>query len=82
MESTENVMLKIDFKNAFNTLRRDAILARVKDVLPDMYHFAYQSYASESNLYFREQMLMSSEGIQQGGPSRTFVLLPDATESD
>ena len=67
-QSAEKVLLKIDFRNAFNTARRDVILTRVREKLPDIYHFVFQAYALDSDLYFGEYTLQSSEGVQQGDP--------------
>ena len=38
-ENKDKVLLKIDFKNAFNMIRRDKILNLVKKKLPNIYNF-------------------------------------------
>ena len=43
--SRNKVLLKIDFKNAFNQVRRDVILNQVKINTPEIYQFVYQSYS-------------------------------------
>ena len=63
-----NVLLKIDFKNAFNTVRRDFLLAKVKSSFPAIYPFVYQAYSSDSKLNFGLFELASAEGVQQGDP--------------
>ena len=35
-----NILLKIDFQNAFNTVRRDVILEEIKEVFPELLPFA------------------------------------------
>ena len=35
-QDKEEILLKVDFKNAFNTLRRDQILAKVKQHVPQL----------------------------------------------
>ena len=50
--SVNKVLVKIDFRNAFNTIRRDVILNLVKLKLPHMYNFVHQCYAIKSNLFF------------------------------
>ena len=71
--STGKVLLKIDFKNAFNTIQRDVILNLVKTKLPKIYNFAHQCYAQESFLRFGYEVLNSSEGVQQGDPLGPFL---------
>ena len=61
-------VLKIDFENAFNTIRRDAFLASVKDDLPEICPFLFQCYNDPSVLTFNGIVIKSNEGIQQGDP--------------
>ena len=68
------VILKIDFKNAFNSIRRDHILAKVKEHVPMLYPMVWQSYANASNLYFDgDTIIQSKEGVQQGDPLGPFL---------
>ena len=62
------VVVKIDFSNAFNSIRRDSILAAVADSIPDIYRFCYLSYHDTSILQFGQQTIESQEGVQQGDP--------------
>ena len=39
------VLVKLDFTNAFNTLRRDAMLEAVYVAIPEIHPFALQSYS-------------------------------------
>lgn len=64
----DKIMLKLDFRNAFNSLRRDKMLIAVKALAPDLYHFVHSSYSSPSLLFWSDEILQSSEGIQQGDP--------------
>ena len=61
-------MLKIDFKNAFNAIRRDCMLQKVLESFPRIYSFVYQAYVTPSNLFFGTEILFSKEGVQQGDP--------------
>ena len=61
-------VLKIDFENAFNTIRRDAFLTNIKNDLPEIYPFLYQCYNNPSFLIFNGLVIKSDEGIQQGDP--------------
>ena len=63
-----DVFLKIDFRNAFNTLRRDSILEAVAKHFPELLHFAESTLSQESILQFGDFMLQSAEGAQQGDP--------------
>jgi len=53
---------KLDFTNAFNTVRRDSMLESVAQDLPELYN--YVSSSSPSSLRFCEYMLISEEGVQ------------------
>ena len=62
------VILKLDFKNAFNTIRRDKMLKSVRSLAPELAPFVYSAYSEPSILFWGEQTLMSREGVQQGDP--------------
>jgi Reverse transcriptase (RNA-dependent DNA polymerase) len=64
----DEAVIKIDFSNAFNTLRRDAMLEAAYRSIPAAYSFVHASYAHESILFFGNEVLFSSEGLQQGDP--------------
>jgi hypothetical protein len=61
-------LLKLDFKNAFNTVRRDNMFQTVHEEIPELYPFVHMCYASASLLTFGEYLLLSDEGAQQGDP--------------
>ena len=67
-DSTGRVLLKVDYENAFNSVERDKVLEVVKDQFPGIYPFAYQSYASKSNLQYGDDVVDSARGVQQGDP--------------
>ena len=52
-EVLPRVLLKVDFKNAFNTFRRDCLLRVVKEQFPQIYLFVWQLYSSPSELFSR-----------------------------
>ena len=66
--SFEEVVVKLDFSNAFNSLRRDAMLHTVSQKLPELYQYCHTSYAEESLLTFGNKTIVSAEGVQQGDP--------------
>lgn len=37
--NSNNVLVKIDYKNAFNCVERDVLLENVKDIVPELYPF-------------------------------------------
>ena len=63
------MLLKIDFKNAFNSIRRDKILEAVHDLAPNIYPFTHLAYEEPSHLFFNHShVIPSQEGVQQGDP--------------
>ena len=65
---TDHVLLKLDFRNAFNSVRRDKMLEAVKETIPELYAFVFSCYSSPSTLLFHKTTLQSAEGVQQGDP--------------
>jgi hypothetical protein len=61
-------LLKLDFCNAFNALKRDYILQTVREELPELYPFVVTCYANGTLLSFGENLIKSEEGAQQGDP--------------
>ena len=58
----------MDFRNAFNTLRRDKMLQAVQNFTPDLLPFVHVSYSSPSSLFWGDKTIQSAEGVQQGDP--------------
>ena len=48
----DQVLLKIDFKNAFNSVHRDVVLKLIREKVPAIYGFVYQCYEESSYLFF------------------------------
>lgn len=65
---SDHVLLKLDFKNAFNSIRRDKMLEAVMAHVPQIYPFVFSCYSSPSTLFLRESTIQSAEGVQQGDP--------------
>ena len=61
-------ILKLDFKNAFNTLRRDKMLQAVQTFIPVLLPFVHSSYSAPSSLCWGDKIIQSMEGVQQGDP--------------
>jgi len=68
MASPVRVLTKIDFSNAFNSLRRDAILKTSLDLIPEWAPFVFSAYAGTSRLFWGPHTVDSCEGVQQGDP--------------
>ena len=64
----DHVLLKLDFRNAFNTVRRDKILVAARDMVPEIFPLIFPCYSAPSTLFFRDTSLLSAEGVQQGDP--------------
>jgi hypothetical protein len=63
-ENNYKVVLKVDFANAFNSIKRDKMLTEIKNEFPLLYPFLDQS----SFLFFGEKTIPSEVGVQQGDP--------------
>ena len=48
----DEAFVKLDFKNAFNSLRRDRMLDSVLSLCPSLYPLAYSYYSSPSSLFW------------------------------
>ena len=62
------VLLKVDFANAFNSTYRDVILEETYSSAPTAATYAYQAYGTPSALRFGDHIVWSKNGIQQGDP--------------
>ena len=47
---TDNIIVKLDFSNAFNSLYRDYMLERVSEVIQELYKFFHLVYKEHSIL--------------------------------
>ncbi|KAI5728591.1 hypothetical protein M8J77_018338 [Diaphorina citri] len=63
------ILVKIDYKNAFNSVERDSILNQVKLKTPEIFPFLLQSYQKPSLLFYGNKTLHSQVGAQQGDPA-------------
>ena len=61
-------ILKLDFQNAFNSIRRDKMLEAVQKFAPDLTAFVHSAYSSPSTLFWGDRTFQSAEGVQQGDP--------------
>lgn len=62
------VFIKIDVKNAFNSLDRGVLLSEIQKEAPEIYHYLWQCYGAPSKLLFGQKEIKSCVGCQQGDP--------------
>ncbi|XP_060804915.1 uncharacterized protein LOC132902733 [Amyelois transitella] len=62
------VLLKLDVKNAFNSVNRDTLLNEIKLHVPELYNFLLQCYHTPSKLVHKYNEIDSATGCQQGDP--------------
>ena len=67
------IILKLDFENAFNTVRRDLMLKTLKDTEPRLYPLIWQTYHDDTNLYYGHEIIKSATGFQQGDPLASYL---------
>ena len=63
-----NVLVKLDMKNAFNTVRRDHFLEVCSSRAPSILRLASTVYATSSHLVIGNETILSETGVQQGDP--------------
>ena len=66
--SENQVLVKLDFRSAFNSIHRDALLECVASRLPELYRFCYLAYGNSTSVQFGCELIQSAEGVQQGDP--------------
>ena len=63
-----NVLIKLDMQNAFNTVKRDHFLEVCSSRAPSILHLALTAYATSSHLVIGNETILSETGVQQGDP--------------
>jgi hypothetical protein len=64
----DRAFVKLDFSNAFNSVRRDSVMEAVATHRPDLLAFTESAYGSPSQLWVGDFCISSAEGVQQGDP--------------
>ena len=67
-DDTASAIIKLDVANAFNSVRRDALLEAVRARAPAIYRLAWQAYSGATPLFIGGTTVWSRTGIQQGDP--------------
>ena len=71
------VALKLDARNAFNTISRQSILSEVALYFPELFPFISKCYVQSSQLTTRLNLstccITSAKGVQQGDPLDPFL---------
>ena len=73
--SSLKALAKLNFESAFNSIRRDKMLSSVGELAPDILPFIHCAYSSPSSVYCSNDILQSSDGVQQGDQRSEFCIL-------
>ncbi|MEM7375696.1 MAG: reverse transcriptase domain-containing protein, partial [Bacteroidota bacterium] len=71
--SSTKVMLKVDFRNAFNMVSREVFLEETRTHFPGLSAWVHACYGSPTPLYCGTSGILSSSGVQQGDPLGPFL---------
>lgn len=66
--ASNKVVVKLDFRNAFNLVNREAVLRAVRERFPALARWATWCYSAPSQLQFGHTILQVATGVQQGDP--------------
>ena len=62
------ILLKIDLRNAFNSIRQNECLEELAHRWPSLFPWCQWMLASESWLWWNEKQFLCKDGVQQGDP--------------
>ena len=63
-----NVLVKLDMQNSFNTIRRDHFPEVCSSRAPSILRLALTAYATSSHLVIGNETILCETGVQQGDP--------------
>ena len=66
--ATDWAVLTVDLTNAFNSVKRSAVLQSAISTCPESVPWVSSMYGSHSSLYCQSRVLRSESGVQQGDP--------------
>lgn len=61
-------IVKVDIRNAFNSVRRDIVLEQVLAKCPEMFPMLRQAFSAETPLFTGTEVVKSCTSLQQGDP--------------
>ena len=64
----QQILVKVDVRNAFNSIDRTAFLQKILDHCPQIYPLLRQAYGFSSPLFYGEMEIHSETGLHQGDP--------------
>ena len=64
----DELLLKVDISNAYNTISRNACMAGVKKHCPDIARWAHWCLNGSSRVYYNSTVIACTAGVQQGDP--------------
>ena len=73
-KNLENVILNMDIKKTFNSLKCDKLLDIVFRKRRQIYNYTHSAYSETSHLFFGDKVIQSQEGCQQGDPEGPALL--------
>ena len=57
----DQVLMKVDFKNAFNSVCRDKMMLAVKEFIPELFPFVHSVYCDSSSLMWGDEVVEPAE---------------------
>ena len=64
----KNVISKIDFENAYNSINRQFMLEKFFEIHPEVYKYSHSVYSHPFFLFYGDSVIKSCDGTQQGDP--------------
>ena len=79
LQHKENVILKIDFENAFKSINRRFMPEKTCEIHPEVYKYSHSAYSQPSCLFYCDAEIKFCEGTHKGDPESP-VLLSDSIQ--
>jgi hypothetical protein len=67
------VLMKVDFKNAFNLIDRKTFIRQVRSICPEILPWVAKIYSQKSIMYVGDSSFACSQDVQQGDPLGSFL---------
>ena len=56
--AADNVVVKLDFQNAFNSIHQYRMLEATLNLAPDIFPFVHAAYSSSSHLHWGDRLIL------------------------